>query len=366
MSSSTVTYTSVYTDFKPWRIQWVSNKEPEAPEEAPLSPDSVPGPEGGSQGGSANYPAVGGDDDDDDESSKDDADDKEEEEASEEEDDDEEEDHLALTNSFVVPDVDHVSSSKDTEAFETDESAPTPPSPRHRKARISIKLLPPMTTSMEARIVDYVVTPNPPLLPPSPLTPLSSLLPQIPSPPLPIPSPPTTSPTYAEALLGNRAAEIRARFIAPAFGFKVEENSATTTARQPGLKVATVDATPECPMSGEFGYRIKDVWDDMVGDIEERAPTTDAHDDRDLQRDRVNTLFRDRRYHLHTTVLVESEATQGRQACHSPWTVTGRISDEDRLPRHIQHNHDRFVELVRTARDPEPHDGPVDAGSSSC
>ncbi|GKC77848.1 hypothetical protein Tco_1128622, partial [Tanacetum coccineum] len=63
-SSSTVTYTSVYSNFEPWRFQWVSDDELEAPEEAsqslgqvppsldyvpghehPPSPDYVPGPE---------------------------------------------------------------------------------------------------------------------------------------------------------------------------------------------------------------------------------------------------------------------------------------------------------------------------------
>ncbi|GJS95333.1 hypothetical protein Tco_0802301 [Tanacetum coccineum] len=49
-----------------------------------------------------------------------------------------------------------------------------------------------------------------------PHTPLSSPLPQIPSPPLLVPSLPThTSPTYAEALLGYRAAEIRLRASLP-------------------------------------------------------------------------------------------------------------------------------------------------------
>nr|GEU58247.1 cationic amino acid transporter 2, vacuolar-like [Tanacetum cinerariifolium] len=46
-SSSTVTYTSVYTDSEPWRFQWVSDEEPEAPqplEQATPSPDYVPGP----------------------------------------------------------------------------------------------------------------------------------------------------------------------------------------------------------------------------------------------------------------------------------------------------------------------------------
>ncbi|GKG51655.1 hypothetical protein Tco_0544293, partial [Tanacetum coccineum] len=56
-----------------------------------------------------------------------------------------------------------------------------------------------------------------------PPSPLSSSLPQIPSPPLhvpspplPLPSPPTiTSPTYDEALLGYRAARIRLRVASP-------------------------------------------------------------------------------------------------------------------------------------------------------
>ncbi|GJX89578.1 putative reverse transcriptase domain-containing protein [Tanacetum coccineum] len=42
-----------------------------------------------------------------------------------------------------------------------------------------------------------------------------------------------------------------------------------------------------------------------------------------------------------------------------------RISDEDMLTRHIQHDHDRFIELVCTARDPKPQDGPADAATTT-
>nr|GFC61898.1 hypothetical protein [Tanacetum cinerariifolium] len=61
-------------------------------------------------------PVDGGGDDDDE--SFDDGDD----------DDDEEEEHIALTDSIVIafPAVDHVPSVKETESFETDESAATP------------------------------------------------------------------------------------------------------------------------------------------------------------------------------------------------------------------------------------------------
>nr|GFD26979.1 hypothetical protein [Tanacetum cinerariifolium] len=47
--------------------------------------------------------------------------------------------------------------------------------------------------------------------PPSPLCTLSSPLPQIPSPPLPLLSPPSTDPTYKEAPLGYKVARLRWR-----------------------------------------------------------------------------------------------------------------------------------------------------------
>nr|GEW16761.1 hypothetical protein [Tanacetum cinerariifolium] len=71
-------------------------------------------------------------------------------------------------------------------------------------------------------------------------------------------------------------------------------------------------------MSREVGYRIKDVWDEMVEDIKERALTTieglSQRDDRALQRGRVNMLFRDRRFHRHTAMFLESEARHARKA----------------------------------------------------
>ncbi|GKE62683.1 hypothetical protein Tco_1513050 [Tanacetum coccineum] len=42
MSSSTVTYTSVYTNSEPWRFRWVSDDELEAPDAAPQSPGQAP------------------------------------------------------------------------------------------------------------------------------------------------------------------------------------------------------------------------------------------------------------------------------------------------------------------------------------
>ncbi|GKB09379.1 hypothetical protein Tco_0837691 [Tanacetum coccineum] len=197
---STVSYTSISSEARSWSIPTVDPYE-EAVRQAlehespPLSPahiadaDLEEDPEEDHEEDPFDYPADGGDDDD--ESFKDDVDDEDEEEASEEEDDDEEEEHLAQADSSVVPTVDLVPSAEDTEAFKTEESAPTPPSPRPRKAMIYVGLEPPMAASIEVRIVEYAVAPTPPLPPPSSLTPLSSLLSQIPLPPLPLPSPPT-------------------------------------------------------------------------------------------------------------------------------------------------------------------------------
>ncbi|GJU05785.1 hypothetical protein Tco_1122215 [Tanacetum coccineum] len=79
--------------------------------------------------------------------------------------DEEEEEHLALADSSMVPIVDPVPSVRDTKAFKTDESAPTPRSPQTR-----------------ARIAKHAAAPIPP-----------------------------TSPTYDHAPLGHRAAMIRMR-----------------------------------------------------------------------------------------------------------------------------------------------------------
>ncbi|GKD93936.1 hypothetical protein Tco_1373773 [Tanacetum coccineum] len=114
--------------------------------------------------------------------------------------------------------------------------------------------------------------------------------------------------------------------------FEVRESSAVASARQPGLDVThatdyglvdIVDATLGRPLTREVGYEITDVWDDMVGDMEETIPTTleavnqrvtdlattlaqdthelyvryeDPQDNRALLRAQVSLLTRDRRY----------------------------------------------------------------------
>ncbi|GKD65054.1 hypothetical protein Tco_1307162, partial [Tanacetum coccineum] len=220
-SSSRVTYTSVYTDFEPGRLVAPPSLDYVPGPEHPSSPDYVNGPEHppslveplpvdasptalslgyvadsdpdeDPEEDHADYPADGRDGDDEPSNNDDDDDvDKEDKEPFEDEDDDEEEEeHLALADSSAIPVVDPVPLTGDTEDFETDESAPTPRSPqiripfaqtRLRRARKTVRLEPPMSPSMEARIAEHDVAPTPPL--------------PVASPPLPLPSPLTTSPT---------------------------------------------------------------------------------------------------------------------------------------------------------------------------
>ncbi|GKF42382.1 hypothetical protein Tco_0125724 [Tanacetum coccineum] len=82
----------------------------------------------------ADYPADGGDGDDEPSSddNDDDTDDDDEEPFEDEEEEEEEEEHLAPADSSAIPVVDPVPSARDTEAFKTDESAPTPRPPQIR------------------------------------------------------------------------------------------------------------------------------------------------------------------------------------------------------------------------------------------
>ncbi|GKE57489.1 hypothetical protein Tco_1496674, partial [Tanacetum coccineum] len=161
-------------------------------------------PEEDSKEDHANYPADRGDDDDepsDDEDDDDDDGDADDEDKEPFEDEDrEEEEHLTPADPSEVPVVDPVPTTRNTEAVEAEESAPAPKSPqirvpfsqlRLRGAQKTIKLEPPMSPSMEARIAEYAAAPTPPSPPPSPLSPWSSPIPQNPSPPLP---PPPSSP----------------------------------------------------------------------------------------------------------------------------------------------------------------------------
>nr|GEX62855.1 hypothetical protein [Tanacetum cinerariifolium] len=118
------------------------------------------------------YPADGGDDDDDDDGSSDDDDD----DVEDDEDEHEEEEHPAPADSI-----------------------PPPPLVHRVTARLSIGEQPPTPVWSEAEIDRLIAIPSPP---PSPLSPWSSPLPQITSPPLLVspPLPVSSSPLHARLL----------------------------------------------------------------------------------------------------------------------------------------------------------------------
>ncbi|GKE37049.1 hypothetical protein Tco_1460454, partial [Tanacetum coccineum] len=308
---------------------------PKEPEQAPLSPDYVPGPkypeylapsdkevpvedqpydvadspialspgyvadsdpEEDSKDGPVDYPVDGGDGDDDDSS----------------DDDKEEEDHLALADSVVAPVVDHVPSSEETEPFETDESAATPPSPPacRTTARISIRPEAPMLFPSEKEVERLLALPPPP---PSPLISLSPpsaeerlarclVAPALPSSPLPIVPHPYGNPNHVCAPQGFRAA-MASLFIPPpvdrredtpeaklppckrlcliALTSRYEVGESSTAAPKPagghGIDygfISTLDAKTRRQRAEEVGYRIRDTWVDLREAAEEIAPVT--------------------------------------------------------------------------------------------
>ncbi|GJV51874.1 hypothetical protein Tco_1447615 [Tanacetum coccineum] len=128
-------------------------------------------------------PVDEGDDGDDEDELSDDDEDKE---VDIEADDEEEEEHPAPADSTAValPAVDQAPSAKETEPFETDESAAIPPPhPAYRvTARISIPAPVPTPVWSNAEVARLLAISTPPS---SPLSPWSSPLPHIPLPPLP-------------------------------------------------------------------------------------------------------------------------------------------------------------------------------------
>nr|GEW16370.1 hypothetical protein [Tanacetum cinerariifolium] len=228
-ASSAVTYTSVYSDSEPYRYYREESSETGSPrvivygyDGLPMQPVAPPSP------------------------------DYDEEPFEDEEDDEEEGEHIALTDSSVVPIMDLIPLTSNTKAFETNESAPTPGSPqtiipfsytRLRSARKTVRLEPPMSASIEACIARYAALLSPPL--------------PVPSLPLHFPSLLTTSLTDTGAPLGFSAAKIRMRDLlpstfhrtdipeadvpprkrdfltTPALGFEVRESFISSTTRQP-------------------------------------------------------------------------------------------------------------------------------------
>ncbi|GJY32242.1 hypothetical protein Tco_0415737 [Tanacetum coccineum] len=265
-----------------------------------------------------------------------------------EDDDEEEEEHLAPADSSVVPIFDHVPSATDTEAFETDEFAPTPRSPqiripfaqtRLRRARKTVKLELPMSPSMEARIAEYAAAPSPPSPPPSLLSPWSPLLFHIPLPPLQLPPsslhlppPVPTSLPLPSSLLPplpislfipppvNRREDIpeaelppRKRLCSTAPTLRYEVGESLTVAPRPtgghradyGI-IGTTNSEIRRQRTEEVSYGLRDVWVDPTEAFKEVAPTT---------LEGVNAKVTDLdAFHYETARLLDREALVSREA----------------------------------------------------
>nr|GEU33176.1 hypothetical protein [Tanacetum cinerariifolium] len=264
----------------------------------------------------ADYPADGGDgddepfDDDDDDDDDDDTDFDPDEDLEEELFDDEEEgEHLALADSSAIPIIDPVLPAGDTEALEADEPTPTPRSPhiiiplsqtRLRRARKTVRPEPSMLASIEACIARHAALLSPPLT--------------VPSLPLPLPSPLTTSPTDTGAPLGYRTVEIRMRALLP------------STSRMTDILKADVPPRKRaCLTTLAPGFEVKE--SSVAGVVRQPGPTEDRPD------------------HRRTAMLLDREAMYARKAWTQLTTSLGRIE-------------------ILEARDPEPQEGPVEACSS--
>ncbi|GKE05612.1 hypothetical protein Tco_1397630, partial [Tanacetum coccineum] len=266
----------------------------------------------------ADYHADGGDDDDDeDESSDDDEDD----------DVDIEEEHPALADSIVValPTIDQAPYAEETEPFETDESAATPPlHPTYLvTARISIRDEPPTPFWSDTEIPSpplpvsspvLVISPSPPASPIRPLGYQASMIrlraeasstshspppiilshtrldaPLLGTPPLlPIPLPTSLPPLHL--LSTNRRADRlevtsppqKRLGIALSPRYKVGESSSAPTARPPrGFQVdygfvATMDREIMRDLERDVNYGITDTWDEMLVDMPGALVTDDT------------------------------------------------------------------------------------------
>ncbi|GJT18676.1 hypothetical protein Tco_0877382 [Tanacetum coccineum] len=251
------------------------------------------------------YPADGRDDgDDEDEPSKEDEDDDVNIEADE---DEEEEEHPAPADSVVValPTTDQAPSTEETEQFETDESAATPPPhPAYRvTSRISIPALVPTLVLFDVEVARLLVISTPPS---SPLSPWSAPLPLIPSPPLPpLPSPslPLSPPSPAASIshslplpppfiLSPTRSDAPSSGIPPPLPISVPTSSpslllpsareSSYAAARPdgGLRadygfVATMVREIRRDSEKEVGYGITDSWDEIVKTLQGAPVSTD-------------------------------------------------------------------------------------------
>nr|GFA49358.1 hypothetical protein [Tanacetum cinerariifolium] len=278
------------------------------------------------------YLVDGGDDGDDEEESLEDDEDDEDDDMDIEA-DEEEEEHPAPADYVVVASTaaDQALSAEETELFETDESAATPPPhPGYRMtARISITAPVPMPAWTDSEVVRLLAMSSSPA---SPLSPWSSPPPQIPFPSLPR--------YYYHLHLCYHQHHLLALFLPSASRredrpevtlppqkrlgitlgprYEVGESSSAAAARPAGgLRadygfVATgAPVSTDTELGGyvrEFETRVRKDTDEIYMRLD------DEQTERQLLAGRLNKLFRDRRAHAYTRHLIETEARMSREA----------------------------------------------------
>ncbi|GKC95446.1 hypothetical protein Tco_1160888, partial [Tanacetum coccineum] len=263
MSSSTVTYTSVYTDSEPGRPVALPSPDYLPRPEHPPSPGYMPGPEHLPSPVDVPYPlptdasptalspgyVADFDPDEDPE-------------------EDPEEDHTDYPADGRDGDDEPSDDDDDDDDTDDEDGEPFEDEDDDEEVRETVRLEPPMSASMEACIAKHAATPTLPL--------------PVASPPLPLPSSLTTSPTDAGAPLGYRAVGIRMRaaspplllpstsyrndipkaempprkrvcLTTPAPGLEIGESSAAGDVRQPGT---TLEADLRRDKVMETGYGI--------------------------------------------------------------------------------------------------------------
>ncbi|GJT79714.1 hypothetical protein Tco_1054056 [Tanacetum coccineum] len=295
---------------------------------------------------------------------------------------------------------------------EEEEEHPAPadsvPLVHRMTARISIRDEPSISLPPREEVERLLALTTPP---PSPLTPLSSPLPHI-------PSPPPNSPTHIEIPESYLPLRKRVRFASSTPSREVGESSAADAARQDRPTIARddpysiaredlygfvdmVDVPPRCSTSRELDYDITDTWDDLVGAIDEIAPTTiegvnqrvtdlativeeettsmygimeDAQDDPSQLRGRLNLLYRDRPVHrlvVQSALISELQSVDHRrqrviiELLASDYKRQVQLTKTLRLLKGLQTQMAEFQRQHGPVKGPAQPDAPGEASSSS-
>ncbi|GKE41688.1 hypothetical protein Tco_1468972 [Tanacetum coccineum] len=166
----------------------------------------------------------------------------------------------------------------------------------------------------------------------------------------------------------------RACFTAPTSMYEVGEGSSAVAAWQAGYSLAyrvdygfvdtSIRASESRAMTfiGEVNDRVTDLATTQRQDAQELyVRCEDAQDDRALLE--LKFLYGGGRGDTFSRWILLTSVRLLLPDRHGLTLRRLRIMDEDRVTTHIQHDHNRFRDLVRAA-EVGPQDGPADAGSS--